>query len=159
MRSLRTLDKAAARGLATPKGLSRGVTMLAMAVALAAGAALAQQAPPKAAEHPGAGHAGMMMGGNMGDMMSMNTQMMMDMKAMDARLDQKLAAMNEAKDKNKVEAMAAVINEMATQRKQMMAKMSTMREQMMGHMGERMGQPGEAVGPADANSEHRQEQK
>jgi hypothetical protein len=137
MRSLRMFDNSAARWLATPKGLSQAVTMLAMAVALAAGAALAQQGPPKAAEHPGPGH-GMMMGGNMGDMMSMHTGMMADMKAMDARLDQKLAAMNEAKDKNKVDAIVAVINEMAAQRKEMMAKMEGMHDQMM-HMGGQMG--------------------
>ena len=159
MKSKRLLDKTAARGLATPKGLSRGVAMLAMAVALAAGAALAQQASPKAAEHPGAGHGGMMMGGDKGDMMSMHAQMMTDMKAMDVRLDQKLAAMNEAKDKNKVEAMAAVINEMAAQRKEMMAKMSTMHGQMMMHMGAQMGAgDGTAHGAAD-HSQHQEEQK
>jgi hypothetical protein len=158
MKSKRLLDKTAARGLATPKGLSRSVAMLSMAVALAAGAALAQEASPKA-EHPGAGHGGMMRGGDKGDMMSMHAQMMTDMKAMDARLDQKLAAMNEAKDKNKVEAMAAVINEMAAQRKETMAKMSTMHDQMMMHMGGQMGAgEGTAHGAAD-HSEHQEEQK
>ncbi len=138
MQSLRMLDKTAACGLATPKGLSRGVTMLALALVLAAGSALAQQGPPKAAEHPGPGH-GMMMGADKGGMMSMHAQMMTDMKAMDARLDQKLAAMNKAKDKNKVEAMAAVINEMAAQRKELMSKMAAMHDQVMMHMGGQMG--------------------
>ena len=135
MRSLTMLDKTPARRPATPKWLSRGVTLLAMAVALAAGSALAQQA----AEHPPAGHAGMMKGGDKGDMMAMHSEMMTDMKAMDARLDQKLAAMNEAKDKNKVDAIVAVINEMAAQRKEMMAKMIGMHDQSMMHMGAHMG--------------------
>jgi hypothetical protein len=72
----------------------------------------------------------------MGDMGSMHAKMMADMKAMDARLDQKVAAMNEAKGKTKVDAMAAVINEMAAQRKEMMAKMSSMHDAMMMHMGQ-----------------------
>jgi len=45
----------------------------------------------------------------------------------------------------KVDAMAAVINEMATQRTQMMAKMSGMQDQMMAHMGEHMAQTGSAA--------------
>ncbi len=139
MRSARMLGEIAARWLVTPKGLSRGLTMLAMAVALAAGPVLAQEAAPKAAEHPGHGHAGMMKGGDKGDMMSMHAQMMTDMKAMDARLDQKLAAMNEAKDKNKVDAIVAVVNEMAAQRKEMMANMAGMHDQMMMQMGGKMG--------------------
>jgi hypothetical protein len=90
-----------------------------------------------------------MMSGNMGDhckqMMTMHNQMMADMKAMDAGLDQKVTAMNAAKGNAKVDAMAAVINEMATQRKQMMAKTASMRDQMMAHMGEHMAQ---SDGPA-----------
>lgn len=139
MKSPKMLGETAVRWLATPKGVSRGVAVLAMTVALAAGAALAQEAAPKAAEHPGAGHAAMMKGGDKGDMMSMHAQMMTDMKAMDARLDQKLAAMNAAKDRNKVDATIAVVNEMAAQRKEMMANMARMHDQMMMHMGGRMG--------------------
>jgi hypothetical protein len=104
--------------------------------------------------------------------------MMADMKAMDAGLDQKVTAMNAAKGNAKVDAMAAVINEMATHRKQMMAKTSNMRDQMMAHMGEHMAQPGgTGMGqsmaqcpmmkgmkdmdeqPADPHKEHREQQK
>ena len=84
------------------------------------------------------------MSGNMGDQskqtMAMHTQMIADMNTMDSSLDQKVAAMNAAKGNSKVDAMAAVINEMATQRTQMMAKMSGMRDQMMAHMGQHMAQ-------------------
>ncbi len=90
-----------------------------------------------------------MMGGNMAQkckqMMTTHSQMMADMKAMDAQLDQKVAAMNTAKGNAKVDAMAAVISEMVAQRKQMMAKMTNMQSQMMAHMGEHMAQSG---GPA-----------
>jgi hypothetical protein len=41
------------------------------------------------------------------------------MRAMDTRLDEKLAAMNAAKGDQKVEAMASVINELVSQRKEM----------------------------------------
>ena len=92
--------------------------------------ALAQQpAEPKAGMHPGDGQSGMMSGNP--QMMAMHNQMMADMKAMDASLDQKVAAMNAAKGRDKVDAMAAVINEMAAQHKQMMAKMMAMHEPMM----------------------------
>lgn len=98
--------------------------------------ALAQQPPmPQGGTHEG------MMGGKMsemgdsgGQMMAMHEQMMADMKAGDARLDGKIDAMNAARGNAKTLAMAAVINEMATQHKQMMAKMATMHSQMMEHM-------------------------
>ena len=99
--------------------MRRILPVLALAAALVASGAFAQQ-DPKAGKQMG-GKSGMMKG-NMG-------QMMGDRKAMDASLDQKVAAMNAAKGNAKVDAIAAVINEMATQRKQMMAKMSSMQEQ------------------------------
>lgn len=127
------------------KTSSRILPVLTLAAALAAGTALAQQSQPKAGKQPSGTQTGMM-SGNMGDrdkqMMTMHTQMMADMKAMDASLDGKVAAMNAARGNAKVDAMATVINEMATQRKQMMAKMSSMRDQMMAHMGEHMAQSG-----------------
>lgn len=125
------------------KTTSRILPVLALAAALTASGALAQQSQPKAGK-PSAKSG--MMSGNMGDqckqMMAMHTQMMADMKAMDSSLDQKVAAMNAAKGNAKVDAMAAVINEMASQRKQMMAKMTSMRDQMMAHMGEHVAQSG-----------------
>ena len=73
------------------------------------------------------------MGGNP-QMMAMHEKMMADMKAMDATLDMKVAAMNAAKGSAKVDATAAVVNEMVTHHKQMMAKMMTMQGHMMNGM-------------------------
>jgi hypothetical protein len=53
------------------------------------------------------------------DRQAKHEKMMAEMKAMDARLDEKVAAMNAAKGDQKVEAMAAVINELVSQRKEM----------------------------------------
>ena len=148
MRSLMLLRTTPARWLMKVKTTSRMVPVLALAAALTASGGLAQQSPPKAGKQAGSAQSGMM-SGNMGDhckqMMTMHNQMMADMKAMDAGLDQKVTAMNAAKGNAKVDAMAAVINEMATQRKQMMAKTASMRDQMMAHMGEHMAQ---SDGPA-----------
>jgi hypothetical protein len=127
------------------KTISRILAVLALAAAVTATGVHAQQGQPKTGNQPGSGQSGMM-SGNMGDrckqMMTMHNQTMADMKALDASLDEKVAAMNTAKGNAKVDAMAAVINEMASQRKQMMAKMSSMRDQMMAHMGEHMPQSG-----------------
>lgn len=181
MRSIPLLKTTAARWLVKVKATSQAVPVLAIAAALATSAALAQQSQPKPGKQAVSSPSGMM-SGNMGDrckqMMAMHTQMMADMKAMDASLDQKVAAMNVAKGNAKVDAMAAVINEMATQRKQMMAKTSSMRDQMMAHMGEHMAQPGSTgMGqsmaqcpmmksmkemdeqPADPHKEHHEPQK
>ena len=49
------------------------------------------------------------------------------MEERDRRLNEKLAAMNEARGDAKVEAMAAVINELVSQRKEMRAGMKGMR--------------------------------
>lgn len=84
----------------------------------------------KAGKQPGSGQSGMMTG-NIGDLMGMRSQMMADMKAMDASLDQKVAAMDAAEGKAKVDAMAAAVNEMVAQRNQMMA-----------HVGGHMAQAG-----------------
>ncbi|MCL4395251.1 MAG: hypothetical protein M1482_10700 [Chloroflexi bacterium] len=68
-------------------------------------------------------------------MMAKRDQMMADMKAMDAKLDQKVAAMNSAAGPAKVDAMAAVINELVSQRRQMQNMMSMNGAPMMGMMG------------------------
>jgi hypothetical protein len=70
----------------------------------------------------------------------MHEQMMADMKASGAKMDLKVAAMNAAKGAAKTDAIAAVINEMVSQQKEMMAKMATMHGQMMGHMAHPDGQ-------------------
>ncbi len=111
------------------------------AVALMAGGAFAQDNGSKAG----------MPGGNM-QMMAMHNQMMTEMKAMDASLDVKVAAMNGAKGRDKVDAMAAVINEMVSQHKQMMAKMMMgMHEPMMKDM---KGMKGMDDKSSDAHKEH-----
>jgi len=96
---------------------------IAFATALVAGGAFAQEIESKAGMPPG----------NM-QMMAMHNQMMAEMKAMDASLDRKVAAMNAAKGRDKVDSMAAVINEMVSQHKQMMAKMMGMHEPVMKDM-------------------------
>ena len=101
----------------------RILAAVALAVALMAHGALAQENESKAG----------MPQGNM-QMMAMHNQMMAEMKAMDANLDRKLAAMNAAKGRDRVDAMAVVINEMVSQHKQMMAKMMGMHEPMMKDM-------------------------
>jgi hypothetical protein len=63
-----------------------------------------------------------------------------EMKAMDTRLDEKLTVMNAAKGDQKVEAMAAVINELVSQRKAMRENFGPMHH---GMRGPRMGQGGE----------------
>jgi hypothetical protein len=61
------------------------------------------------------------------------TMMMKMMEASDARLDQLVQTMNTATGQKKVDAMAAVINELIAQRKQ-----------MRGHMRQMMDPPGPA---------------
>lgn len=57
---------------------------------------------------------------------------MAEIKAMDARLDDKVAAMNAAAGDQKVSAMEAVINELVAQRKEMRDRMTAMHHQGMG---------------------------
>ena len=73
------------------------------------------------------------------------------MKEMDARLDAKVAAMDAAKGDQKVEAMAAVIKEMVSQRKEMQEHMMKMHDMgkgpLMGHMKPGMeGESGKKMG-------------
>jgi hypothetical protein len=52
--------------------------------------------------------------------------MMADMKAMDARLEEKRSAMNAAQGNEKINAMAALLDELVSQRKAMHEKMGAM---------------------------------
>ena len=81
-----------------------------------------------------------------GDHMKEHDEMMSRMKEMDARLDAKVAAMDAAKGDQKVEAMAAVIKEMVSQRKEMQEHMMKTHEMGKGHMMEhtKPGMEGEA---------------
>ncbi|MGA2401770.1 MAG: hypothetical protein ABSG91_08690 [Syntrophobacteraceae bacterium] len=78
--------------------------------------------------------------------MKEHDEMMSRMKEMEARLDAKIAAMDAAKGEEKVEAIAAVIKEMASQRKDMQEHMMKMHDMRKGHMMEHMkqGMEGEA---------------
>ncbi|MCE5242396.1 MAG: hypothetical protein ABFD98_08565 [Syntrophobacteraceae bacterium] len=53
------------------------------------------------------------------DMKALHEQMSSHMEDMDKRLDEKVSAMNAASGDQKLAAMAAVLNELATQRKEM----------------------------------------
>ncbi|MGA2936949.1 MAG: hypothetical protein ABSF52_07610 [Syntrophobacteraceae bacterium] len=64
------------------------------------------------------------------------------MKEMDARLQEKVAAMDAAKGDQKIEAMAAVIKEMVAQRQEMRDQMMKMREMMTEQGHEHMGMGG-----------------
>lgn len=71
-------------------------------------------------------------------MSEMHQKMMDRMGQADMRLSDLADRMNEASGEAKVEAMAALLNEIVAQRKSMHAHMSTMHERMMGHMMEHM---------------------
>lgn len=96
----------------------------------------AQQPPPPAAqkmEMPGKPG---MMGEKMMDesMMAHHKEMTAKMEAMDARLDGLVKGMNAATGSKKPDAVAAVVNELVAQRKQMREQMMAMQPEMMKHM-------------------------
>ena len=94
--------------------------------AFAQGSAAAQGA---SAEKPSGKAA---MGCPCAEMMAKHHKEKMAMKKeMDERLDAKVAEMNSAKGENRVEAMAAVLNELVAQRKEMHQRHNKMREHMM----------------------------
>jgi hypothetical protein len=106
-------------------------TILVLALGVAAGGLMAQ--PPDAPKKPMP-----MMGDKTMDeckaMMAKHEAMKAEMASMDAKLDSLVAAMNSATGSQKVEATAAVVTEMATQRKAMREHMMAMGPQMMQHM-------------------------
>jgi hypothetical protein len=71
-------------------------------------------------------------------MMAEHDKMMADMKTADQRLDGLVATMTSASGQAKVDATAAVVTEMVTQRKTMRERMMKMHEGRMGHMMEHM---------------------
>lgn len=71
-------------------------------------------------------------------MMAKHHQMMEGMKAMEAALDQKVAAMIAATGAAKTEAMAGVITELVSQRKLREQNMMTMHSVMVEHMASHM---------------------
>ena len=76
---------------------------------------------------------------NMQDMMKMHEQMMAEMKAGDAKLDALVKDMNDAKGEAKVNAVAAVVNELVLQHKAMHGRMGQMHQEMMRGRGMMMG--------------------
>jgi hypothetical protein len=103
---------------------------------------VAQPTPkPGASSAPGggmmAGHQPMM--GEMDEsMMARHKEMMAKMDAMDARLDDLVKKMNASKGSRKVDATAAVVDELVSQRKQMRQQMMAIQPEMMRHMMEHM---------------------
>jgi len=73
-----------------------------------------------------------------GCQMKKHDEMMTRMKDMNSRLEAKVAAMDAATGDQKVEAMAAVIKEMVSQRKEMQEHMMKMHDMKKGHMMEHM---------------------
>ena len=67
-------------------------------------------------------------------MMAHHKEMMAKMEAMDARVDELVKTMNAATGSKKTNAVAAVINELVAQRKQMREHMMAMHPEMMKHM-------------------------
>jgi hypothetical protein len=107
------------------------------------------------------------MHGKMGDMTEERHQMMRERQKMmsklqsaQADLDKKIEKMNSSTGPEKIEAMSAVINEMAHQRKEMLAHMAKMQKRMMArmdHMRSMMGNPEHE--PAGAPPPHHEEEK
>ena len=71
-------------------------------------------------------------------MMAQRQQMMASMRTPDQKLDALVTKMNAARGTDKVDAIAAVVKEMVTQRTQMRDQMMTMDDRMMGHMMQHM---------------------
>lgn len=114
--------------------------ILMLAVLIVPCSLLAQQEKPQAPAAP----EGMKAQGTQehkmsGDRMKKHDEMMSRMKEMDARLDEKVAAMDAAKGDQKVDAMAAVIKEMVSQRKTMQEHMMMMHKGKKGAHGHMKG--------------------
>lgn len=126
--------------------LSRFVTVIAAgcaAVVMSALPVLAgqmPQAPPPMATPQAKAQTGMTadMSAKCQAMMADREKMMTEMKAADQRLDQLVAKMNAASGADKVDATAAVVTEMVSQRRTMRDGMMKMEDGMMAHMAEHM---------------------
>lgn len=116
-------------------------TILVLLVTLVGAATLCAQQPapppPAAQKMEMSGKPGMM--GKMDEsMMAHHKEMMAKMEAMDARLDELVKKMNAANGSRKVDAVAAAVNEIVAQGKQMREQMMAMHPEMMKHMMEHM---------------------
>lgn len=85
-------------------------------------------------------HRGMMSGPSEmgGEMMAMHRKMQAEMQSMDERLDALVADMEAAEGDDKVDAIAAVVSELISQRKGMHTMMMEMRPRMMHQMMQQM---------------------
>jgi hypothetical protein len=79
-------------------------------------------------------------------MMAKHQEMMAELESMDTELDSLIAAMNAATGDDKVNAMAAVLEELVGQRKAMREKMQQRNTRMMQGMGGMHDKEGEARG-------------
>ena len=120
------------------------LTVVAASLLAMSGSIGAAQKPPATAPHqheqmqPNAATPGASAKMTMGcqQMMQAHQRMMEDMKATDARLDTLVQQMNSATGQAKVDATAAVVSELVTQRTTMFDRMEGMHGEMMQHMME-----------------------
>jgi len=75
-------------------------------------------------------------------MMAERQQMMASMRAMDQKLNDLVKKMDAARGTDKVDALAAVVKEMVSQRAQMRDRMMAMQDEMMTHMMQHMSAMG-----------------
>jgi len=120
-----------------------GAVVMAAVFLLAPASAAVQQQPQPAsgatrgrAMTPAMGQ--MVDEGQASAMMAERQQMMANMKAMDKTLDALVAKMTDARGTEKVDAIAAVVKELAAQRTRMRDQMTMVDGRMMGHMMEHM---------------------
>jgi hypothetical protein len=119
--------------------MSRTIPVLLASFCTAALWAQQPTPPPPAHKMEMSGKPGMMDEKKMDEsMMAHHKEMMAKMDAMDARLDDLVKKMDAAKGSKKADAVAAVVNELVAQRKQMREHMMTMLPEMMKHMMEHM---------------------
>jgi len=119
-------------------GITKPALLVSAGLCLAWAMAQTQPANPTGTRHRHHSAAAGMTAAECKNLMARRQQMMADMKAMDARLDEKLAIMNAAGGQAKVNAMADVITEMVTQRRERQQKMMAMQSRMMSHMAGHM---------------------
>ena len=114
------------------------VTILVLAFGVMPGGLMAQApASPSSMPMMGGEEKGMMGGKMMEEckaMMAKHEGMKAEMASLDTKLDSLLADMNAARGSKKVDATAALLNELVAQRKAMRQHMMAMGPQMMQHM-------------------------
>lgn len=102
--------------------------------------------PPMHGSMMGGGHPGKQMGCKCGHMMARHERIIPQLKKMEARLDKKVARMNEATGKEKIQAMSSAVNELVKQRDQLFNHIANARAGMMSHMREHRPQMRGAMG-------------